>query len=220
MVDWGTTALYVALALTVIGWFYVDVRERKLARDSAVHQQKVVLFQNLDAVVRKLADAVSTLEFVRTLDFDNKEERASSFIKLTSIPFRLGSRDAVYNVLDELDEYEEPKNEKQTKERIEGLKGTMVLETWIVITELSNTLQDVVFRLEYVEYGPAVRSGIQRLLSELAELQSSSGAAYWYEAIGLKGFVQPPSLENWAPKIGKSIEELKEAMKLDLARTL
>jgi hypothetical protein len=220
MVDWATTALYLALALTVIGWFYVDVRERRLARDTAIHQQKAKLFQDLDVVVRGLTDAISTLEFVRTLDLEKKDERASSVLKLVGTPFMLGSRDAVYAVLDELQEWDEPKSEKQFKEAAEGIRSVVFLEVLVSLTELYRAFQEILSRLEYVEYGASVKSKIERLVAELSELQSMSGAAYWYESIGLKGLIQPPKLEEWAPKVGKSIEELKNAMKADLTQTL
>ena len=217
LLDWGVLAV---LVITVVGWLIVDYRERKLARASSLHDQKIRLFQDLDVIVGNLATAVSALESTRTIDTQKKDEIGTSYVKLLSLPFVLGSRDSVYTILDFVSEHEEPKTDKQTKEYIEELRNSVLLECLIRTTELQNTLLEALSRLEFVEYGANVKTSIEGLLNILSELSSQSGAAMWYEGIGLKGLVQPPKLEEWTPRAGKAIDGLKEAMKKDLSKSI
>jgi hypothetical protein len=217
LLDWGVLAI---LAITVVGWLIVDYRERRLARASSLHDQKIRLFQDLDVIVGNLTTAVSALESTRTIDTQKKDEIGTSHVKLLSIPFVLGSRDSVYTILDFVSEHDEPKTDKQTKDYVEELRNAVLLECLIRTTELQNTLLEALSRLEFVEYGTNVKTSIEGLLNILSELSSQSGAAMWYEGIGLKGLVQPPKLEEWTPRAGKAIDGLKEAMKKDLSKSI
>ena len=217
LLDWGVLAV---LAITVIGWLIVGYREKKLARASSLHDQKIRLFQDLDVIVGNLTTAVSALESTRTIDTQKKDEIGTSYVKLLSLPFILGSRDSVYTMLDFVSEREEPKTDKQTKEYVEELRNAVLLECLIRTTELQHALLEALSRLEFVEYGANVKTSIEGLLNILSELSNQSGAAIWYEGIGLKGLVQPPKLEEWTPRAGKAIDGLKEVMKKDLSQSI
>jgi hypothetical protein len=217
LLDGGDLAI---LGVTVVGWLIVYVLERRIARAANLHDQKIRLYQDLDVIVGNLTSATAALETTRIIDTQKKDEIGASYVKLASLPFILGSRDSVYAINDFMSEQDEPKTEKQRTQNLEELRGAVLFECLIRTTELQHALLEVLSRLEYVKFGASVKTSIGELSMILTELSNQSGAAMWFEEFSLKGFVQPPKLDEWTSRAVGAINKLKEAMKTDLSESI